>query len=496
MHTKYFYSFTISFIGGIALEEIVGFGLYFGIFCAVLAGLIFLIRCVISGSKRSFLVSLVLLGCAFGVFRVDVSQVKQNAHTLDSLVGKVASIKGIVIEEPDVRENYTNIVLETEGVSQGQARILIRVLEYPALRYGDEVELSGKVVLSKNFTSRNGVQSFDYKAYLAKDNIHYQMYFPKLIIVSHDKGNMVREKLFAFKEVLLKNIARVIPEPEASLAGGVLLGAKQSLGDDLLQKFRETGVAHIVVLSGYNIAVVAGVMSRIVMFLPFTLRLVASALGIILFAVMVGGGATVVRASVMALVVILARVLGRESDALRVLVLAGGMMVLVNPMILLHDVSFQLSFVATLAIVALVPVVEKYFLWVSSRILREIMVTTFATQFFVLPLILYHMGSVSLIGFIANIFVLPVVPIAMLAVALVAVFAGVPLVGSALSFVAYAILAYVVTAVEVFARVPFASLSEISFPLWMLVASYFLLGYFIIKNSTHTQREKKSNYEF
>ena len=222
----------------------------------------------------------------------------------------------------------------------------------------------------------------------------------------------------------------------------------------------------------------------------------ASALGIILFAVMVGGGATVVRASVMALVVILSRVLGRESDALRVLVLAGGMMVLVNPMILLHDVSFQLSFAATLAIVALVPVIEKHFLWVSSQILREIMVTTFATQFFVLPLILYHMGSVSLIGFIANIFVLPVVPIAMLAVALVAVFAWVPLVGSALSFVAYAILAYVVTAVEVFALLPFASLSEISFPLWMLTLAYFLLGYFIIKNFPHTQGEKKSNYEF
>ncbi len=486
----------MSFIVGVSLEEITGLGLPFGVLCVLLALVIPLVQGVRLGSRQSFLVSFVFLGCALGVIRVDVSQMNQNAHVLDSSVGKMVNIKGIVVEEPDVRENYTNIVLDTEGTSQGQVRILVRVPEYPALRYGDKVELVGKVVLPQNFTPKEGVQSFDYKAYLAKDNIYYQMYFPQLVAVSHSKGNVVREKLFAFKEVLIKNIARTIPEPESSLAGGILLGAKRSLGDDLLQKFRETGVAHIVVLSGYNIAVVAGVMSRVAMFLPFTLRLTASALGIILFAVMVGGGATVVRASVMALVVILARMLGRESDALRVLVLAGGMMVFVNPMILLHDVSFQLSFAATLAIVAFVPVIEKYFLWVSSRILREIMVTTCATQFFVLPLILYHMGSVSLIGFVANIFVLPVVPVAMLVVALVATFAWVPLVGSALAFVAYITLAYVVAAVEVFARVPFASLSEISFPLWMLTTSYFLLGYFMIKNSPHIRGEKKSNYEF
>lgn len=170
--------------------------------------------------------------------------------------------------------------------------------------------------------------------------------------------------------------------------------------------------------------------------------------------------------------------LGREGEALRVLVLVGGLMVLVNPMILLHDVSFQLSFSATLAIVIFVPVIEKYFSFVSNRIFREIVVTTFATQIFVLPLILYHMGSVSLVGFISNIFILPVVPIAMLVVALVAIFAWVPLVGGLLSFVAYALLAYIVILVEFFAGVPFASLHNIPFSLFMLILLYTLLGVF------------------
>ena len=229
------------------------------------------------------------------------------------------------------------------------------------------------------------------------------------------------------------------------------------------------------------LAVVAGIISRLIMFMPFTIRLIMSALGIVLFAVMVGGGATVVRATAMALVVILARVLGREGDALRVLVLVGGLMVFMNPMILLHDVSFQLSFSATLAIVVFVPVVEKYFSFVSNRVLREIVVTTFATQIFVLPLILYHMGSVSLVGFIANIFILPVVPVAMILVALVAIFSWVPLAGSVLAFLAYTLLAYTVTLVEFFARVPFASLHNISFSLPMMVLLYALLGIFTFR---------------
>src|SRR3989344_4772191 len=258
MSTKYFYGFIISFIAGVAFEEIVGLGFSFATLCVTLAVVLLLVRGATKVSPRSFLVSFVLLGCALGVFRLDVSQVKQNAHTLDSLVGRTVNIKGIVIEEPDVRETYTNIVLETKDVSQEQTRVMVRVLEHPSFRYGDEVEFVGKVVTPKNFTSGDKGKAFDYVAYLAKDDIHYQMYFPKLVAVSHDQGNIVREKLLAFKEALMKNIAHMIPEPEASLAGGILLGAKQSLGDELLQKFRETGVAHIVVLSGYNIAVVAG----------------------------------------------------------------------------------------------------------------------------------------------------------------------------------------------------------------------------------------------
>ncbi len=128
--------------------------------------------------------------------------------------------------------------------------------------------------------------------------------------------------------------------------------------------------------------------------------------------------------------------------------------------------------------------------------MREILVTTVATQIFVLPLILYHMGSVSLVGLVANIFILPVVPLSMLAVALVSVFAWVPIIGSIFALGAHLVLAYIVIAVEFFARVPFASLHGISFSLGALVVAYTLLGIYIIKNFPREMVEKKSEYEF
>ncbi|MCK9344651.1 MAG: ComEC family competence protein [Candidatus Pacebacteria bacterium] len=490
MQPKYFFGFIISFIVGVAFENIFRFGYSAGFLFVFLSAILLPKLWRGSHVKHGFFVSLLLLGCGTGILRVDVSQAHTDAHVLDRFTEKMVTVSGIVLDEPDVRENYTNIVLETHNVLYDETkinldtkpRILVRVPVFPEILYGDEVTMIGKITLPKNFAPEENQKAFDYRSYLAKDNIYYQMFFPSINVVSHDKGNIVIQKLFALKAWLMGNIAQKIPEPESSLAGGITLGAKQSLGEELLQKFRETGVAHIVVLSGYNIAVVAGIISWLVMFLPFSLRLVVSALGIILFALMVGGGATVVRATIMALIIILARVLGREGDALRALVLAGGVMVFANPMILLYDVSFQLSFSATLALVTLVPVLEKYFTIIPSRIFREIVITTFATQIFVLPLILYHMGSVSLIGLISNIFILPVVPFAMLAVALVAGFAWVPLVGSVVAFVAYGVLAYIFLAVDFFARIPFAALQGISFPLWALAIAYVLLGYYIVKN--------------
>lgn len=478
MREEYFFGFTISSIASVAIETIVHLGYTFGILCSFLALAVFLLGRSPHRQKQSYFVSFVLLGCAIGVFSVDVSMIHRNVHTLDPYLGRIVLIDGEVVSEPDVRETTTNIVIEIRSVEDKQivpVNVLVHAPAYPKIQYGDSLSISGKIMLPKNIAPTDGERAFDYRAYLAKDDIYYEMPFSKISITDHNNGNWLFEKLFSLKHWMMQNIAQAIPEPESSLAGGIVLGAKQSLGKVWMQKFRDAGLAHIVVLSGYNIAVVANVIARAATSLPFAVRLGSSAFGIVLFAMMVGGGATVLRATLMALVVILARAMGREHDTLRVLVFVGWVMVMINPAILLSDVSFQLSFLAALSLVVLAPIIEKYFLFVQSDVLREILVTTIATQIFVAPVLLYQMGNFSLVGLVANLFVLPIVPLAMLLVSFVAVLAHVPVAGLFFATPAQFLLKYILFVVNIGSQASFANVHIASFNILALFASYIII---------------------
>ena len=469
MSSKYFFGFILGFILGVSIESIFNFGYSFTVLFLVLAFILILLVNVVSSHQRSFFVSFVLASCALGVLCVDVSSNIQNAHILDVFVGTSVRVGGMVVTQPDVREEYTNIVLEARDVFYGGAHdvlerpvhVLVRTQAHPKLYYGDELVLKGELAIPKNFAPKEGARAFDYRAYLAKEKNFYQMFFPEVTVVARGHGNFLYEKLFAMRAWLFENMFRAIPEPEASLAGGILLGEKQSLGSELLQKFRDVGVAHIVVLSGYNIAIVASGATRALVVLPFFLRVSMSVGTVILFALMVGGGATVVRATIMVLVVILARAMGREGSALRALALAGGVMIFLNPLILFHDVSFQLSFMATIALIYVSPLIESHLKFLSEKWhIKEVVVSTISTQIFVLPLLLHMTGQFSVVGLAVNLLILAFIPLTMLfgflagITGLISVIISLPF-----AYIAYGFLYYELGVVKIFSSLPFASVS-------------------------------------
>jgi len=282
--------------------------------------------------------------------------------------------------------------------------------------------------------------------------------------------------IFAFKYLFLENLSVVIPEPHVSLLGGLVVGAKQSLGEKLLDDFRVTGIIHIVVLSGYNITIVAEAIMRSLSFLPRIVGTSVGAASIILFALMVGGSATVVRASVMAILVLLARATGRTSEITYALFLAGFGMVLWNPKILIFDPSFQLSFLATLGLIYLAPAIENYFHFVPTKWqLREFGAATISTQIFVLPLLLYKTGELSLVSLPVNVLILSLVPITMLFGFLSGMFGFVSIILSLpFAFISYWLLAYQLKIIEIFSSLPFASMHIVSFPLILMFAVYVI----------------------
>jgi ComEC/Rec2-related protein len=195
------------------------------------------------------------------------------------------------------------------------------------------------------------------------------------------------------------SIEKMIPEPESGLLSGLLLGSKKALSDEWVERFRASGLVHMVVLSGYNITIVADSIIKFFSFLPVFVSNIFAVFGILAFALMTGATPTTVRASIMALVAIFSRHTGRTYLAGRALIFAGFVMVLNNPKILAFDFSFQLSFLATVAIILLSPKIKDYLNFVTEKFgLREIVASTLATQIFVAPLLLFRSGQLSILS--------------------------------------------------------------------------------------------------
>jgi competence protein ComEC len=183
----------------------------------------------------------------------------------------------------------------------------------------------------------------------------------------------------------------------------------------------------------------------------------------------------------MAILLLIARGTGRVYAVLRALMLAAVGMLVVNPYLLVHDPGFQLSFLATLGLLLLSPPIEQRLSRVPQLLgMRSFVTATLATQVFVLPLLLYHTGTFSMVSVPVNVLVLPMVPVAMLATFLAGL-AGIVshTFGMAIGFFAHLALGYIIRVAELFGALPFAAFSMDAFPFWVVVLAYAALAYLI-----------------
>lgn len=404
---------------------------------------------------RFFFITLIII---FSVLHTSTYIDTHNSKILEK-VGEKVSLIGVIDDEPDVRENLT---IYRIYIKEYEERVRIFLPHYPEYFFGDHLEIYGTLDKPDNFTNENDIE-FNYVGYLAKDDIYTTMYYPKVSKQETGKrrrgSSTVSSLLFSLKHWLMNNMQRWLPSPHAPLSAGLILGAKQSLGKDLLEKFRIVGLIHIVVLSGYNVTIIANTFVKIFSFLPRVLSFSLSVIAIIFFAIMTGASATIVRASVMAGIVLFAEFIHKKYSVNRALFIAAVVMVYLNPRILLYDPGFQLSFVATLSLVHLGKVFSKFLKFLPDKFeIREITASTLATQIAVLPLLVSMTGEVSVVALIVNLLVLPTVPLAMFFGFLPSLmFIDIPILGFIISLPAYLLLSYEIWIVEFFAKLPFAT---------------------------------------
>ena len=447
---------------------------------------------------RYLLFGVCVLAAALGILRFALWADTPNDPVLSSALGHSVVLRGVLSGEPDVRETSTQLMLEvselagTEKVVRVEGKALLIVDRYPEYQYGDAIEVLGTLKSPEPFNGDDG-RVFDYPNYLKAKGIAYQMFRPRITLVKHGMGNPIQEKLFLAKHAFLERLSRSLSEPENALAGGLLLGGKRTLGNEWTERFRITGIVHIIVLSGYNMTIVAEWLGVAFLFLGFYGSLAISATGIILFALMAGAGATVVRAGIMALLVLLARLTGRTATLGRALLVAGVLMVAENPSILAYDPSFQLSFLAALGLVFVAPILRARIRPLRTHpLVEEVVISTLATQLMVLPLLLYQTGILSTVALFANLLVLPLIPITMLFAFVTGLLGFVGYIAAFLpALPTQALLAWILLIGKYGAALPFAAIHLPPIPGWLVFLAYAILAFFIYRFSRSRPQENR-----
>lgn len=403
-----------------------------------------------------------VLGFILGVFRMEL-YMSQFTEFLP--LGWV-DLEGKVVEEVDRRLDHQKLTLSTD-----LGRVLVSISLYETVYFGDHVRVQGDLQLPSE-----DIDGFSYARYLRRYRIGAVLYEPKIEVIKEANWS-VRGALYALKFWVEQRLNRLFLEPEASFSAGLLLGSRKGMPLTVQEAFQKVGLTHIVAISGYNITLIIAGTFLFFSFLAFRARVLASIASIVLFVVLVGASAAVVRAGIMGVVTLWALYTGHKSQVFFALLWSALLMVLWNPMILAVDVGFQLSFASTFGLLTFAPILEELFPKTPRLALfREALILTLAAQITTFPFMAYHFSSVSLVSPVANVLVAPFLPLGMLFSALAVVL------GPALALLAMLHLRIVVLLAQVMATWPYVTVSFSFglpwFSLYLALMVLFLLTFY------------------
>jgi len=284
--------------------------------------------------------------------------------------------------------------------------MLATVPRYPQRHYGDRVQLVCTPERPEPF------DGFAYDRYLASKGVYWVCFSRSApLLLASGEGNAGMSVLQGARMALVDQIDVVFGEPQSALLAGLLFGEKR-FSSDWKERFVATGTSHIVAASGYNVAMLSFLLTGTLAFLGVKRKrafgwLFAGMVGYMLFAAL---ETAVIRAVVMALLVLCSRQLGRKTTMTNVLLVTATVMLTINPLLLFADVAFALSFLSTIGLIYLAPRWQQAWKWMPERWgLRESFVSTAAATLMSLPIILFSFGRVSLSSVLVNVLILPVV---------------------------------------------------------------------------------------
>ncbi len=407
-------------------------------------------------------------GCVAAIFLVVggwlLSQAQANLQSYETTLQRA---KMLVVAHPSFKANHQELTLKSVA---NKRLYLVKVPSYGDYRYGQILLVTGLATVPKNS------DTFSYQLYLAGKGVSGVVAYPAAIEVSEEQSTW-RYILGSWRVALDKILDEVYRDPEKTLVKGILIGMQEDLPGALQEQFKESGLLHIVVVSGYNMMLVVSALTLMLQSLSRRLKFSLAVLGVVLYGLLVGLSPPVLRAMVMAILVIVARIMGRPRDALNILALSAIILLLCNPF-LLWSLSFQLSFAATSGLILLTEPISQVLVALRIKNMRLIdtLASPLAAVLSVLPILVNAMGELSLIFLPANMVASFLVPwltgLSVLAVLTNILFGLVPMI--IIYITAFPARMIIITA-KLMSSFSFASVFVYAPPSWLWIFYYLAL---------------------
>ena len=410
-----------------------------------------------------------------GIMRVQITEFDIANNKLAKLNGKgVVSFVGTVNNEPNVGDAYQKLEVKTQD-----GLVLITTNKYPEYKYLEKIKVAGKL------ETPSVTDEFNYKNYLLKDGIYSVMGFPKITKLDqkpeYNFSSYFYEKILFLKQALRESIKRSFLPPQSLILQGTIVGDSGALSQDLKNKLNITGLRHIIAVSGTHIVILCMILMPIFLFFRLWRRqaIICSIAVVWLYIILTGLSASGVRAGIMGSALFLSQIFGRQNASQRMMALAGALMLLQNPLLLLYDAGFQLSFLAAMGIIYLNPIFDYFFKFIFHDKFKELILivsTTLSAQIFTLPLMLFNFGNISLVAPITNLLILPIVEPLMI-FGFISAFVGIinSFLGLVLAFPCHVLLVYFVKIIDIFSQ-PYMAIffKDVSW-VWLIIL-YFIIS--------------------
>jgi competence protein ComEC len=420
----------------------------------------------------------------------------QNIEHDTKWIGKYADkakLITVILQEPlTAKANSYKALAKAESVLVNGEWAMVKgnILLYfkkdsmaPALQYGSQIIIQ-KIV--QPITNSGNPGGFDYKQYCAFQDIHYQVYLKpnEYAATGQLHKNILTEILITTRNNVLSLFRKWVPgQIETGVAEALLIGYRDDLDKDLVRSYSNTGVVHIIAISGLHLGMIYGLM---VLFLkPFRklkwIRLLKPLIILMViwgFTLLAGAVPSILRSAVMFSFIIIGESLGRRTNIYNTLAASAFCLLVFNPYFF-WDVGFQLSYTAVLSIVLFMKPVYKCF-YFKNKLLNHIWqlnAITLSAQVLTLPIILYYFHQFPNLFLFTNFIAVPLSGFILYGELLLLVIYKIPFVnlytGKTVSF----LITQMNGVIERTDRLPYSVTDNIRMGLAQTIMLYFAISY-------------------